>query len=54
MIVFKSNEKLSMEEWDMWKNYIENHFKDDVPILIPDFIDMFELEQGEEIDYEEE
>ena len=54
MIVFKSNEKLSKEEWERWENYIESHKDKDEPILLPDFIDIFEFEEGEETEYEEE
>ena len=54
MIVFKCNEHLSREEWDMWKDYIECHYQDKVPMFIPDFIDVLEINEGEEVEYEEE
>ena len=54
MIVFKSDQDLSREEWDMWKDYIECHYQDKIPMLIPDFIDVLELNEGEEVEYEEE
>lgn len=53
MIVFKSSEDLSKEEWERWKNYIEMHYKNNEPILLPNSFDIFEFEKGEEIEYEE-
>lgn len=53
MIVFKSNNKLSKEEWEMWQSAITIHYENGTPLFIPDFIDVYELEEGEEIEYEE-
>lgn len=54
MIVFKSNQDLSKEEWEMWRNYIEENYKNNIPLVMPDYFDIFEFEEGEEIEIEEE
>ncbi len=55
MVVFKCNKDLSMEEWDRWQEYITNCNEKDIPILLPEFIDLLKnTEEGEEIDFEEE
>ena len=54
MIVFKSNKELSKEEWGMWQSVITTHHENGVPLLIPDFIDVYEFNEGEDIEYEEE
>lgn len=54
MIVFKSNKELSKEEWEMWQSSITIHHENGIPLLIPDFIDIYEFEKGEEIEIEEE
>lgn len=57
MLIFKSNEKLSQEEYDRWKHYIE---KSEKVVLLPPFIDfIFDTEsenlvEREEIEFEEE
>lgn len=54
MVVFKCNQKLSGEEWIAWTNYIEENYKNKIPLVIPDFIDIYEFEEGEKIELEEE
>ena len=55
MVVFKCNKDLSMEEWERWQGYITDCNDKDIPILLPDFIDLLKnTEEGEEIDFEEE
>lgn len=54
MIVFKSNKELSKEEWEMWQSAIAIHHENGTPLLIPDFIDIYEFEKGEEIEIEKE
>lgn len=54
MIIFKSNKELSKEEWEMWQSAITIHYENDTPLLIPDFIDIYEFKEGEEIELEEE
>ena len=44
----------SKEEWEMWQSAITIHYENGTPLFIPDFIDVYELEEGEEIEYEEE
>ena len=53
MVVFKSNKKLSKEEWEMWQSAITIHHENGTPLFIPDFIDVYELEKGEEVECEE-
>ena len=54
MIVFKSNKEMSREEWEMWQSAITIHHENNTPLLIPEFIDVYEFEEGEEVGYEEE
>lgn len=54
MIVFKSNKELSKEEWEMWQSAITIHHQNGTPLFIPDFIDIYTFEEGEEIELEEE
>ena len=58
MIVFKSDQDLSREEWEMWKNYIEENYKNNIPLVMPNYFNMFEFEEsgeiGGEIEFEEE
>ena len=54
MIVFKCNKYLSAEEWDRWQEYIEDCWSQDKPIMLPDFIDLLNTDEGEEIKFEEE
>lgn len=54
MIVFKSNEKMSNEEYGRWQNLITEHWKSGEPIILPKYFDVYEFEEGEEIEYEEE
>ena len=53
MIVFKCNEKLSGEEYTRWRDYIMDNWKSETPIVLPDYFDVFEFGQGEEVEYEE-
>ena len=52
MIVFKSNKDMSAEEFQRWQNYIESHQKNNRPILLPEYFDVYEFEEGEEVEYE--
>jgi hypothetical protein len=54
MVVFKCNKDLSGEEWERWQEYIEDCWSQDKPIMLPEFIDLLNTEEGEEIDFEEE
>lgn len=54
MIVFKSNEKLSKEEYDRWQKFVTEHWKSGEPIVLPEYFDFYEFEEGEEIELEEE
>ena len=54
MIVFKSNQNLSKEEWEMWRNYIEENYKNNIPLVMTNYFDIFEFKEGEEIEIEEE
>jgi hypothetical protein len=54
MLVFKCNKDMVAEEWHRWKNYIEDCYNKDMPMLLPSCIDMLNTEEGEEIEFEEE
>jgi hypothetical protein len=54
MLVFKCNKDMVAEEWYRWKNYIEDCYNKDMPMLLPSCIDMLNTEEGEEIEFEEE
>ena len=46
--------KMPTEEWNRWKNYIEDCYNRHIPILLPSSIDILNTEEGEEVDFEEE
>ena len=54
MVVFKSNKDMSAEEFQRWQDYIESCKKNNRPILLPEYFDVYEFEEGEEVEYEEE
>ena len=54
MVVFRCNENISKEEYDRWHEYISTHWENKEPILLPESFEVFEFEEGEEIEYEEE
>ena len=54
MIVFKCNEKLSIEEYGRWQNFVTEHWKSGEPIVLPEYFDFYEFEEGEEVEIEEE
>lgn len=53
MIVFKCNEKLSKEEYDRWQKFVTEHWESGEPVVLPEYFDFYEFEEGEEIEYEE-
>ena len=54
MVVFKCNQTMTGEEWNRWKSYIEDCCDNDKPIILPEYIDLLKIDEGEELDYEEE
>ena len=44
---FHDNKELSKEEWEMWQSAITIHHENGTPLLIPDFIDIYEFEKGD-------
>ena len=50
MLIFKSEESLSREEYDRWKHYIENCEK---VVLLPPFIDFICDTESDNIEREE-
>ena len=53
MIVFKCNKEMSAEEFQRWQDYITSRRKKNEPILLPEYFDVYEFEEGEEVEYEE-
>ena len=53
MIVFKCNKDMSAEEFQRWQDYITSHRENNEPILLPEYFDVYEFEEGEEVEYEE-
>ena len=41
------------EEFQRWQDYIISHNKKNEPILLPKYFDVYEFEEGEEVEYEE-
>lgn len=54
MIVFKCNLKLSLEEYDRWQKFVTEHWENGEPIVLPEYFDIYEFKEGEEIELEEE
>ena len=53
MVVFKCNKKMSAEEFQRWQDYITSKREKNEPILLPEYFDVYEFKEGEEMEYEE-
>ena len=53
MLILRSSEHLSKEDYDRWQKYVLEHWENDTPIVLPDSFEVYEIEKKGDVELEE-